>query len=292
MLNWKVLATYMLCIQGVFTQNAVPNPDFENTNGTFCGILSSSDYGTTVSNWSSPTAGSPDLFFTNNDQTCWNFQPNSTYPGPIGLKGPQLPRSGNVMSGIFLYTIPSFEQREYIQVQLTSPLVVGGKYVVECYVSLADYTESATDRLGMYLSTSPVWSGLDNVLNYTPQVMADGVISNTQDWVRVVDTLIVSEAYSYLTIGNFSSDALTTTVTNPTGSGQPGTYGSYYFIDDVRIERVLGTSGIEEFNLSTPERSVVKIIDLMGRETTYKANTPLILIYSDGTRERVLTLEN
>jgi hypothetical protein len=279
----------MLSFQWSCAQNLVLNPDFENTNGDFCGILAPGDYSATAMNWYSPSQGTPDLYFTNINSSCWNYQPNSTYGGPIGLKGTQLPRSGNVMSGIFLYTISGFEQREYIQVPLSSPLTIGGKYVVECYVSLADYTEFATDRLGIYLSTQPVSVSSDGVLNYTPQVLANGVISNIQDWVRVADTLIATEAHSYLTIGNFSTDAQTPTTSNPTNSGQPGTYGAYYFVDDVRIERVTGGPvGLVE--LEGADRTLVKIIDLMGRETTFKPNTPLIYIYSDGTSERVMKI--
>ena len=39
------------------------------------------------------------------------------------------------------------------------------------------------------------------------------------------------------------------------------------------------------------KKELVKIIDLTGRETEFKPNTPLILIYSDGTRERVMEIE-
>ena len=46
------------------------------------------------------------------------------------------------------------------------------------------------------------------------------------------------------------------------------------------------TSAIE--SLTIKEREVVKIIDLMGRETSLSPNTPLIIIYSDGTAERII----
>ncbi|MCE2712177.1 MAG: LamG domain-containing protein [Cryomorphaceae bacterium] len=46
---------------------------------------------------------------------------------------------------------------------------------------------------------------------------------------------------------------------------------------------------LEEID-STP-KELVKIFDLMGRETEFKSNTPLILVYSDGTFERVLSVE-
>ncbi|MCH2225905.1 MAG: hypothetical protein MK066_14135 [Crocinitomicaceae bacterium] len=43
--------------------------------------------------------------------------------------------------------------------------------------------------------------------------------------------------------------------------------------------------------LSTETKELISIIDLMGRETEFKPNIPLIYIYSDGTRERVVKLE-
>lgn len=48
-------------------------------------------------------------------------------------------------------------------------------------------------------------------------------------------------------------------------------------------------TGIEE--LLQIKKELMMIVDLMGRETAYKSNTPLIFIYSDGTRERVMKIE-
>lgn len=47
--------------------------------------------------------------------------------------------------------------------------------------------------------------------------------------------------------------------------------------------------GLEE--LSNTPKQLVKITDLIGRETTFKPNTPLIYIYSDGTTEKVFKLD-
>ena len=41
-------------------------------------------------------------------------------------------------------------------------------------------------------------------------------------------------------------------------------------------------------NLVDPEKELVKIIDLLGRETEFKANKPLIYIYSDGSVEKLI----
>ena len=48
-------------------------------------------------------------------------------------------------------------------------------------------------------------------------------------------------------------------------------------------------TGIEE--LLQNKKELVKIVDFMGREAEFKPNTPLIFIYSDGTRERVMKIE-
>lgn len=42
---------------------------------------------------------------------------------------------------------------------------------------------------------------------------------------------------------------------------------------------------------SFSEKELVEIIDLMGRPTPFKANTPLIFVYSDGSRMRVMEVE-
>lgn len=49
-------------------------------------------------------------------------------------------------------------------------------------------------------------------------------------------------------------------------------------------------TGIEEVTMS--DKKLIKIVDLMGRETEFKPNTPLIYIYTDGTREKIIKIEN
>ncbi|HHG84407.1 MAG TPA: gliding motility-associated C-terminal domain-containing protein, partial [Bacteroidetes bacterium] len=169
---------------------------------------------------------------------CWNFQPNSTYSGPIGLKGPQLPRTGNAMAGFFSRTILGFDQREYMQVRLAQPLRAGRYYSFSFYVSLADNHEFASNRIGALLSTTAVSIANDKVIAASPQILENGIISDTSNWVLVSDTIQAAQAFEYFTIGNFFDDASTDTVTNPGASGQPGTYGAYYFVDDCRGREV------------------------------------------------------
>ena len=44
-------------------------------------------------------------------------------------------------------------------------------------------------------------------------------------------------------------------------------------------------------NLSSAPKKLHKVLDLMGRETTFKPNTPLIYLYSDGSTEKILSVE-
>lgn len=227
-----------------FAQNLIPNPSFENINTVYCGIYSNTDLGYSVNSWHSPTNGSPDLFSTSINQSCWNFQPNSSYPGPIGLKGFQLPRTGNIMVGLFCYTIDGMNQREYIQTQLTTSLTPGNLYTISFFVSLANNTEKYTDKIGAYVSDSPIISSDDQPLVFMPQVSAINFVTDTMNWILVSGTFQATSPANFLTIGNFNYDANTNTGYNAGGGTAPGTYGAYYFIDDVSLIDI--TTGIEE----------------------------------------------
>ena len=47
--------------------------------------------------------------------------------------------------------------------------------------------------------------------------------------------------------------------------------------------------GIVELN-KTPKK-LIRIVDLLGRKTPFKPNTPLLYIYNDGTVERRVVLK-
>lgn len=76
----------------------------------------------------------------------------------------------------------------------------------------------------------------------------------------------------------------------------PAVTGNYAV--EINVEGCVDTStcylidytGIEE--LTADGKEVVKIVDLLGRETAFRPNTPLILIYSDGTMERVMEVKH
>ena len=60
-----------------------------------------------------------------------------------------------------------------------------------------------------------------------------------------------------------------------------------YFSEDCNND-CSNTSSLTELSTS---KNIIQILDMMGRETNFKPNTPLIYVYNDGSTERVFTIE-
>lgn len=52
------------------------------------------------------------------------------------------------------------------------------------------------------------------------------------------------------------------------------------------------TNSIESDEIQPEKRQLIGVYDLIGRKTEFRPKTPLLLKYSDGTIERVFTLED
>ena len=61
-------------------------------------------------------------------------------------------------------------------------------------------------------------------------------------------------------------------------------------MDSVRVVSLL-LSNNNIFLEKEGNNKLVRIIDLLGQETTYKKNTPLFYIYDDGTVEKIIVME-
>jgi len=269
-------------------QNIVPNSGFELTEIVPCGWSdTSTEFDNSIVDWNSPTNGTPDIQSAQLAQSCWNNQPNSVYTGPGCSTGSQVPHSGNNFAGFYTYT-PGVVQREYLQVQLSAPMVPGNLYYVKLYVSAADRAKFTTNNIGVGFSTSSNFTSTIAELGYMPEILFTDVISDETNWVLLMDSIVPTEAYEYIIIGNFLDDASTITVS---GSGCIG--GAYYYCDDICISTdttTCGSSvGINE--LLTPEKKLIRIVDTMGIEREDKPNSLLIYIYSDGTTEKVFSVE-
>ena len=59
-----------------------------------------------------------------------------------------------------------------------------------------------------------------------------------------------------------------------------------YFLEDCEMNL-----NANELSLQNEEIHPIKIVDYLGRETSFKPNTPLIYLYSDGSTKRIMRLE-
>jgi len=213
MKNRLLLMLFLFSIK-VPAQNLVLNPGLDSYIvcpgfGQF-----SSAY---INSWDKPSIGSSDYYNFN----CPGIQPTV-----------QSPRSGEGYAGIICYNFGT-EFREYITGTFSSPLVAGTLYDVEFYVSLHDNYIQAVEEVGAYISTSapgPFSNALH--INVVPQIEnIFGALNDTASWKQVSGQYLATGGEMFITIGNFHDDS-TTTITQP---GTFGSFGAYYFIDDVSV---------------------------------------------------------
>jgi len=215
---------FIFILRTASSQNLVLNADLESYLtcpgfGQFDSIF--------VEHWTKPSWGSTDYYH----DSCTGIQPVS-----------QVPHSGHAYFGIIGYNYGT-EYREYATGRLSAPLQAGHAYSVEFYVSLNDGYIQAINELGALFSTTAP-GPYSNFLHIpvTPQVEnTSGILGSTTIWMLVSGIFTASGGEQYITIGNFHDDSSTTI----TQVGNVGSYGAYYFVDDVLVTEAKGTGNSE-----------------------------------------------
>ena len=209
-------------------RNIVPNPGFELYSGPPIGWFYKGDHYTQVMKyWSAPTIASPDV-----------FGPRVRVPQLWADKGfgEKAARSGHSMTGITVYGCDEGKPhcREYIQIQLAEPLVVGQNYQAEVWVSHLPKSLHA-NNLGFYFADTKISEITDGPLNFEPQVYAKEVLdASTSAWVKVAGKFKAETEADYVIIGNFFPDSLTTVNAPCTDHLK----FAYYYLDDVLIKKL------------------------------------------------------
>ena len=220
-----IVLFFCFCTSQSSAQNLVLNPGLENYI-TCPGFGQFSN--TYINNWSKPSYGSTDYYHT----ACAGIYPAS-----------QAPHSGNAYFGIIAYNYGT-EYREYATGELSAPLISGTQYVVSFYVSLNDGYIQAVKEMGAYLSaTAPGPYANSLHIPLTPQIEnSTGIHGDTASWTLVSGIFTAAGGEEFITIGNFNDDLATTIVT----VGTIGSFGTYYFVDDVSVTEV--PEGITELD--------------------------------------------
>lgn len=176
---------------------------------------------------------------------------------------------------------------------------------------------SDSDLVGS--SYNIIFDGNDIVFKLTDGITADSVkvpLSNIplNQWSHVAISFDSGNCKFY--IGNNLLKDTTISVTNINDSNRDFRVGDWYHsengayrtflgkIDDLGIwNRALNDCEVEALNTTTPcstsdienlskeDRKVIKVFDIMGRETEDVPNQTLIYLYNDGTIEKVFRVE-
>jgi len=283
-----LLLFFIAIVTNVTSQNMVPNYSFEEyyqcpvTQGQFF-----------VDYWFvTPNSGvsSPDYF-----NTCATA---GSYPTavPENISGFQYPQEGEGYVGLFCYGNDS-GQREYIEVQLISPLIEGQEYVFSMYVSLADHYGSAINNLGVAVTNFIVeGNGQIGVIDVTPQVKAINPISDEENWTQITGTFIAEGGEEYLTIGNFFSDEDTEVIFI---YGSPFTYWGYYYFDSVSLTPVILSTNdeildnqLKVYPNPTSDIITVELVNNYSSKVTYKLYNLLgELIYTSETNNQLFSID-
>jgi len=223
--NYTNFALALACLfQGanakVHAQNLVPNPGFEVQDT--CPAVSQIEL---AQPWNSPTLGTPDLF----NNTCGSQQGS--------------PHTGHGSAGLYTYSTFA-DNREYLQVQLTSPLVAGQTYEVSFYVKRLTFYSYAVNRIGAYFTSSEVdLTSTSALTSLTPQVEHTTMLNGTA-YTLISGTFTATGGEQYMLIGNFRNDAGTTFQDVESN----GNNKSYYYIDDLSVTLSASTAGLDQAN--------------------------------------------
>ncbi len=217
--------TLGLLSMGLFSQNLVINPSFENQGP--CPIVSP-DLGDIIIPWDTTGLTGPINYF---DQTCGD-------PGGPGTTNNATAFDGDGFLGMLLYAPGSGLNRGYIHGELKQPLDSGKLYTCTFFVRPV-----LNDALGIGLGidnisvafTDSIFDSIppNGYFDFEAQVANTSPIVNQTQWSAVCGVFMADGTEEYLTIGNFASD-LATRAEALQGATNP--QFAYYLIDYITVE--------------------------------------------------------
>jgi outer membrane protein OmpA-like peptidoglycan-associated protein len=207
--------------------NIVPNPSFEKFSGTPIGwYYKGAHFDNVIQYWNSPTSTSPDIFGKGvRVPSSWKekgFGDQSAYHGERFI-------------GLTMYGCSEGKPhcREYVQIQLSEPLVIGQRYEVVFYIAHLPRSMYC-NNMGIYFSEKQFEFRTEEFLEFEPQVKENNVAAiNRKAWKKVSKEFVATSYADHLIIGNFYKDEGTETLRS---SSQDFKYAYYYF-DNISVKK-------------------------------------------------------
>ncbi|MEO6038401.1 MAG: OmpA family protein [Saprospiraceae bacterium] len=218
----------------VFSQNAtttvtniVPNAGFERYVGPPVGWSYRGAYFAQVMKyWFSATTASPDI-----------YGPGVHVPRDWADKGfgEARPHTGKAMAGLTLFGCTNGKPhcREFVEIQLSEPLVAGQTYYVEFWVTHLEKSLQI-NNIGALFSEHRIENKTDQPILAEPQMSAKELVAAPNGkWVRVSGSFKAAQEAEYLVIGNFRDDDGTLSYAYRDDCFNY----AYYYVDDVVVRK-------------------------------------------------------
>lgn len=210
-------------------ENFIPNPGFEdyktlpkewNTSGE--------DFTHILSEWSSPSQGSPDVYGPDiHIPAFWRNRGFGFITAP----------EGRSFVGITTYGCTDGKPhcREYVQVRMTEPLVPGQKYELSFYTSPLP-KGLYINNLGVAFTYDSVQSLSDSLISIPSRIQVSKIIKpNPGEWVQVKLLFEATARERFMQLGNFKSDHETKTQKDPVYTSFKF---AYYYLDNIRLRKI------------------------------------------------------
>lgn len=208
--------------------NLVPNAGFELFASTPMGwFYRGEHFSQAMKYWTSPTATSPDA-----------YGPRVRVPASWADKGfgKIKAHGGGAFAGITAYGCEKGKPhcREYIQIQLSEPLVPKQDYILEFFYANLPYSLQI-NNLGACFSKKKVNTQMEEPLVMTPAVSEKNIMNGSAGWKKFSKKFKAGEEAEFMLLGNFFTDSQT--MTEKARLNDTLNY-AYYYIDDVLLKKV------------------------------------------------------
>lgn len=224
-----VFVFFLSSVGLLHAQNLVPNGSFEDH------LHCPDNWNQVINNvvgWTVCGPESPDYF-----HSCRN---TNDFSVPANWLGYQAAFDGEAYVGVGTYEANEWTFREFVCAPLSQSLQPGVPVNLSMRVAMGGPGSQvlagpqwASRGIGMLLTTQPFeWPWPYIVYPNTAQLFLDEVLTDSVSWLLLNSTYVPDSAYSFVTIGNFFDDSLSTPVLVDSSTGWQA---AYVFVDAVCI---------------------------------------------------------
>ncbi|MEO8761309.1 MAG: OmpA family protein [Bacteroidia bacterium] len=237
-----------------------------------------------------------------------NASCGSTVKVPNNYMGNRTPSTGDNYAGIIAYygdesgiirDLPGYDSyTEYLQVELTQPLVAGKTYNVKLKISLADKSAYAVSGLGIVMSKEKFAVDNNSYLLIEPDMVSMN-IAKDKEWETIEGVYTAEGGEQYLIFGTFAEYMVVEKVIPDFTNNSRK---AYYYIDDISVtpsgvanpsKDLAFTDGcfkLKNLNFETSKATILpesfKELDALA---SFLKKYPTLTVYVDGYTDKTGT---